>query len=283
MHLSAIFKEYGIDIYKTKIVRHPLKRKEIKEVYEREMIEAYQSAQSKSWFDDCDYVASFVGTNNTEALFIGLYKKIKVITGPEVQKKMPKNYPYPEHFDKKHMYYVLKKLDFMSELEKKLVVEWGKSTQRWVQWATTDKEVLSIANRYEEPFPGYDDLIITYPVLQEIVEGEDKYKKWSEALSCVNGIYLICDKKRNKQYIGSTYNDKGILGRWKDYCSKGHDGGDEGLKEHLKKNKDAYYDFQFTILRILPLRISQKQATDVETIFKQKLCTKNKSYGLNRN
>ena len=74
MHLSSILKEYGVDIKKTKLVRHPLNKTDIRDVYERGMIEAYQSSQSKNCFDNCKYIASFVGTTGTEAKFIGLYE-----------------------------------------------------------------------------------------------------------------------------------------------------------------------------------------------------------------
>ena len=60
------------------------------------------------------------------------------------------------------------------------------------------------------------------------MDRKDRYKKWIEALSNVNGIYLLCDTKRNKQYIGSTYNNMGIMGRWTEYY-KTHHGGDEGI------------------------------------------------------
>lgn len=282
MHLSAIFKDYGVDIKKTKLVRHPLNKEEVRAAYDHGMIDAYQSSQIKNCFDNCKYIAAFMGTNKTEALFIGIYEIIDTITGPKVQDMMPKNYPYPNHFDSNHMYYKMKKLDTMSDMDKKLVIEWGQATRSWYQWASNDKEVLSISNRDEIDFPGYEELIIPYAELGNIVEGESRYHKWIDALKNVNGIYLICDTKRNKQYIGSTYNDDGILGRWTDYY-KTHHGGDVEIKEHLRKYPDAYYDFQFTILRVLPRNITDKEAIKAENIYKNKLCTRNSEYGLNKN
>ncbi len=282
MHLSSIFKEYGIDIAQTKLVRHPLNKEDVRDVYNRGMIEAYQASQSKKCFDNCRYIAAFIGTNKTEALFIGIYEIVGTITGSEVHNKMPEGYPYPDHFDERHVYYEMKKLDIMSDMDGKLVIEWGLSTRSWFQWASNDKEVLSISNRDELEFPGYEELIIGYAELGAIVSEENRYRKWVEALKNVNGIYLICDTKRNKQYIGSTYNDDGIFGRWAEYYRTRH-GGDDGIKEHLRKYPDAYYDFQFTILRILPKNLTDKEATRIESIYKNKLCTRNAEYGLNRN
>lgn len=282
MHLSSIFKEYGIDIEQTKLVRHPLNKEDVREVYNRGMIEAYQSAQHKNCFDNCKYIAAFMGTNKTEALFIGIYEVIDSITGSRVKEMMPEGYPYPEHFDNEHMYYKMKKLNVMSDMDRKLVIEWGQATRSWYQWATNDKEVLSISNRDEIEFPGYEELILTYADLGHIVEGENRYRKWIDALKNVNGIYLICDTTRNKQYIGSTYNDDGVLGRWTDYY-KTHHGGDVDIKAHLKNYPDAFWDFQFTILRILPKNVTDKEAINIESTYKNKLCTRNSDYGLNRN
>lgn len=282
MHLSSIFKEYGIDIEQTKLVRHPLNKEDVREVYNRGMIEAYQSTQPKRCFDNCKYIAAFMGTNKTEALFLGIYEIVDSVVGETVKEMMPKGYPYPEHFDNDHMYYIMRKLDVMSDMDKKLVIESGQATRSWFQWANKDKEVLSISNRDEIEFPGYEELILPYADLGDLVEGENRYRKWIDALKNVNGIYLICDTKRNKQYIGSTYNEDGILGRWTDYY-RTHHGGDVDIKEHLRKYPDAFYDFQFSILRILPKNVTDKEAIRVESIYKNKLCTRNLEYGLNRN
>jgi len=224
-----------------------------------------EETQSKNCFDNCKYIVAFMGTNKTEAMFIGIYEIIDSVTDPEVKTMMPDGYPYPEHFDSEHMYYRMKKLDVISDMGKKLVIDWSQATRSWFPWENNDKEVLSISNRDEVEFPGYEEMILSYAGLGDIVEGEIKYRKWIEALKNVNGIYLICDTKRNKQYVGSTYNDDGIIGHWNEYY-KTHHGGDVDIKEHLRKYPDAYYDFQFTILRILPKNVADKEAIRVESI-----------------
>ncbi len=215
-------------------------------------------------------------------MFIGFYEITGCVEGASVRSKKPAGYPYPKHFGPDHVYYEMKKLDVMSDLVNRLVIEWGQSARSWFQWASNDKEVLSISNRDEVEFPGYEEIILTYAQLGNIVDGEVRYRKWIDALENVNGIYLICDTKRHKQYIGSTYNVDGILGRWTQYY-KTHHGGDADIKAHLKKYPDAYYDFQFTILRILPKNITNKEATNIESLYKKKLCTRNSTYGLNMN
>ena len=93
---------------------------------------------------------------------------------------------------------------------------------------------------------------------------------------------MICDLKYNKQYIGSTYGSKGILGRWTEYV-RTYSGGNVEIIDHLSQHKDAYKHFQFTILKILPPSVSAEEAIENETLFKKKLNTRNSNYGLNKN
>lgn len=280
MHLSAVFKEYGIDVERTKIVRHPLNKKDIRKIYKLGMIEDYQSKQGKPVFDNCKYIVSFLGTSGNEARFIGVYEIIERLEGDIVKTKMPKDYPYPEHFEEGY-YYVMKKTDIMEDLQTRLCVDWVNAVS-WAQWAKNDKEIISIAPEEVKEFPGYEDIVLSYADLNEILEENEKYQKWRDALSNVNGIYLICDVKRSKQYIGSTYNQGGILERWKQYKDT-HHGGDVEIKAHLGKYPEAYKDFQFTILRILPKTISDKEAVMIENLYKRKLNTRNSEYGMNLN
>jgi hypothetical protein len=84
---------------------------------------------------------------------------------------------------------------------------------------------------------------------------------------------LIQDTKTGKQYVGSTYGNDGIWGRWKEYAATGH-GDDDLLIQELEN--DALYAmkyFQWTILEILPLKISGNEAIDRESLWKKKFCT----------
>lgn len=284
MKLSTILKDYGLSIEKTKLVRHPLNKKDVNEVYSKGglgFLEAYQSSQSKRIFDNCKYIVTFIGTVGTQSRFVGVYKILGIIDGPKVRDYMPEGYPHEEHFDNNHVYYQMERTDIMEDLVNRLIIDWP-SPRSWFNWASTEKEVLSILSTDEIEFPGYENLILTYTELSNIVDGDERYLKWREALSNVNGIYLICDTKHSMQYIGSTYNDEGILGRWTNYI-RTLDGGDVGIKAHLKKYPGAYLDFQFTILRILPKPIEMKAAVDVETLYKKKLGTRNEISGLNKN
>ena len=89
------------------------------------------------------------------------------------------------------------------------------------------------------------------------------------------------DKATGKQYVGSTYNTKGICGRWADYADTGH-GGDKDLKPLIEK--DAAYarkNFQWCILETLPLKILEEHAIDRESLYKRKFGTR--EFGYNNN
>ncbi len=287
LHLSSIFKENQIDIEETVLLRHTLNREEARRAWELGLFEDYQSLQDKDGkpvkaLKSSKYIASFLGNGGTEAIFLGMYKITgKLKTAEEIEEKIPSNYPKESY--ENYVYFVTEKLNVMSDLEEELVIDWGKATNAYAQYAgKQDKAVIAISNRDEIEFPGYENLIVDWNVLGALVNRNSRYRRWIEALENVNGIYLICDKEEGKQYIGSTYNDDGILGRWTVYYNT-HDGEDDGIKEHLEKHENAYKNFQFSILQILPKNVAKEEAIRVESIYKKKLCTRNTEYGLNKN
>lgn len=74
MRLSTILKDYGLKLEETKLVRHPLNKKDVREIYSMgglNYIEAYQASQSNRIFDNCRYVVSFLGTVNIQDIFYG--------------------------------------------------------------------------------------------------------------------------------------------------------------------------------------------------------------------
>ena len=85
-------------------------------------------------------------------------------------------------------------------------------------------------------FSRFEDVVLNYTQLKMIFKKNNP--EWKAKLESCNGIYLILDKATGKQYVGSTYNTKGIWGRWADYADTGH-GGDKDLKPLIEK--DAAY------------------------------------------
>lgn len=145
--LSSIIEEYGLDPAKTKLARHS--GEECKVCYEKGYIEGYQAIQSEPVFEKCTHVLSFIGRSGTTASFLGLYRVDKEYKHEDFIRFMPEGYPYPKQYEVDNYYYKLTKLPLMSDLEGKLEIEWGLSTQKWHQWAKNDKEILSYTPEVE--------------------------------------------------------------------------------------------------------------------------------------
>ena len=118
--------------------------------------------------------------------------------------------------------------------------------------------------------------------LKNIAEdmGVGAYEEHWKALSSVKGIYLIVDTSDAKQYIGSAFGEKGILGRWIEYVNS-HHGGNKELIKLLEHHPERYKKFRFTILKIFSEGASVKEVTDAEQLYKAKLGTI--EFGLNDN
>ena len=168
----------------------------------------------------------------------------------------------------------------MADLRERLIIDWGKATVSWHQWATNEKAVLAIQTNPKYAFLGYDRVILSHSELKEIAMDSILYENWHTALSSVYAIYLIVDKTDGKQYVGSAYGDGGLLNRWKCYVNTKH-GGNKQLKEVICNSPERYENFQFSILQILPKTITQDEVVKIESLYKQKFLTK--KFGLNDN
>ena len=65
-------------------------------------------------------------------------------------------------------------------------------------------------------FPGYKNVDVDFKSLQLVFAKDNQ--SWKNALT-VKGIYLICDTKSGKKYVGSASGIDGIWGRWKAYLT----------------------------------------------------------------
>ena len=54
MKLSSILKEYGLEGKAVKLIRHPYNKPDVREIYDKGFIEAYQQEQGDSVFDNCE-------------------------------------------------------------------------------------------------------------------------------------------------------------------------------------------------------------------------------------
>ncbi len=254
-----------LDKYKVKLVRHKDNRKQYRElIKDRDELLKYQADQLNNVFGECDYIASFVGIEQSRAIFIGMFKVDDI-------EKYPNGYKY-----------VLNEVDGFDDFKERLVINWGEGAINWHQWADSNpKNIVELLPKgYLGEFPGLLDFTLDYTELKKLGENRSANREWYLQLSSINGIYLILDKVTGNQYIGSAYGKEGVWQRWSEYSKTGH-GGNELLKELCLIDNQYYKNFQFTILQSLPSNLSNKDVIAVENLYKKKLGTK--VFGLNKN
>lgn len=136
LYLSDILKMVGLDPNKTKLVRHNINNPEFKYYMERGHFEDYQRLQTKKVFDKADYILSFLSSEGTSARFYGCYE-VKGVRKADYS-KLPILFPDDELDDCN--YYILEKTTLMNDMEGRLIIDWGKGTLSWTQWAYNDKK-----------------------------------------------------------------------------------------------------------------------------------------------
>lgn len=184
-------------------------------------------------------------------------------------------------------FFDLRRNDLLEPLANRLVVEWD-TPRVWHRRAVSaaDMPVLEIADRDKEPFPGFDNVLLTFHKLGEMVS-DRRYLEWQAALSQVQGIYLVTDASNGKQYVGKADGAEGILGRWRAYTGDGH-GGNRALRDLAQisigaggAKTDHARHFRFSILRVFGPSTSPSTVDTAETHYKEALMTR--KFGLNRN
>ncbi len=278
LYFSDVLKKVGLDPKRVMLIRHAYSNKGFAECAKNGFIYEYTCHQKKDFSKDYDYWAVFVSGQGTLAKLYALYKAGDYVSDLEVVR--PKDLPETEKYEGKNVIYDLQKSDLLSEYEGRLMIEWGNSARKWNQKGTTEKEIVYLYPDEKKVFKGYEELVLSFDSLKEIVENEAVYESWHIALKSVNAIYLIVDTETGKQYVGSAYGDDGLFGRWECYVSS-HHGHNKKMKEVLCDYPERYHAFQFSILQILPKTIKEDEVIGIETQWKSKLLSK--KFGMNKN
>ncbi|OGB27196.1 MAG: hypothetical protein A3I66_11630 [Burkholderiales bacterium RIFCSPLOWO2_02_FULL_57_36] len=292
LSLKNVLSLYGLqDFQTTKVVRHKDRRLELAtgaglfELLERRingkpLIEWYQSIQSKNVFKACERIISFYSNYHAQTVLLGVFT-CRGFAGGD----LPPRLPHPIFYEDAHFHYDLERDARFSDLENRLVIEWGESHINWHQHLhNKDKAVLEILPiGYLMPFPGFDRVMLTFAQLRYLVQHEMGNREWVQRLAGVNGIYLITDQKDSEQYVGAAYGESsdvgGIWGRWRQYATTNGTGGNLGLTEKLLKCPDKAHDLLFSILQITD-KSSRTAVLKLEQTWKEKLGTH--VHGLNR-
>ncbi len=274
-----VLKKAGLNPQKVKLIRHSKGHENFKKCYENKQIFEYTRCQSPEFSKNYDYWAVFISEAGTYARFFALYKVNGSV--PDTPDLKPEGFPIEKWFCGKGAYFDLQPMDLLREYEGRMVIDWGKSTLMWHQKGTTPKPIVAIAAE-QIVFPGFENLVLLYDKLKEVVDNNLNYESWHTALSSVNAVYLIVDRESGRQYVGSAYGEGGVLQRWKEYVETKH-GNNKLMKELLNTKPESYKNFQFTILQILPQTITPGEIQQIESLWKRKLVTKDSDFGLNAN
>lgn len=231
-------------------------------LYENDVFMTYQSEQIVKKFKDVDFLVSFIGEESTASRFVGVYKN------------HGKLHDLPDYDGEAHARYDLRELSGFELLKERVVIDWNNPIQ-WLQHYN-EMPVIRIDRGLTENnlpvFVRYEDVVLNYAQLKAIIDSNNS--EWKLRLESCNCIYLILDKSNGKQYVGSTYNTRGIWGRWSEYVKNGH-GDDVELKKCIDDDpKYAEKNFQWCILETLPIKILEDQAIERESLYKRKLGTR---------
>lgn len=270
----------GINPERTKLIRHNMSNEEIAHYHSKGQLEIYQTIQRPGRFQNCDTVISFLGTKGTNGIFLGCYK----VNGFSQfdTKKLPADFSIDLGTDTDCVIFHLEKTDILAEFQNRLVIDWGKGAINWCQNGTTEKEILEIRPMVSEiKFSSYDRVLLSYETLHTIVHNKTAYKEWEDRLSAVSGVYLITDTKTGKHYVGSASGiEGGIWGRWREYACTKH-GGNKRLMELISNDPDYCYNFQYSILKVFPIKWDKHEVLAYEQLYKKKL--QSIRFGLNDN
>jgi len=279
MNLQELLKSRGVNLAKTKLMRHGQTDDALKSL-SLGYFHIYQAIQRPFRLKDTEYFLSFLSTEGTSAKYYGCYK----VKGyePINQGLLPYDFPLGDAIERGNVFWKIEKTDILHDLENRLVIDWGKSTISWCQNATTEKEVLYILPAVSEfVFSSYDKVLLTYGTLKHIVDNSKDHKVWEDKLSAVAGVYLITDTKTGKHYVGSaSSSDNGIWGRWSGYAKTKH-GGNMRLIDLMNADMNYCENFIFSILEVFPIKRDREEILDYEQLYKRKLCSI--QFGLNDN
>lgn len=278
LYLTDILRRNEIDPEKVRLIRHALSDKSFRDCYNKGMIKEYTQQQDKGFSDGFKYWIVFISDKGTNCKFYACYKIMG--SKPDTIENMPKNFPYPDWFRGEREYYELEEVEILNDLKDRLIIDWGKGTRTWAQKGTNEKKIIAIQANPKMVFTGFENLVLTYDELKEIIDDSITYSEWHTALSSINAIYLIVDRKNGKQYVGSAYGKDGLLGRWTIYIATGH-GNTKLMKEAIRDQPNRYKEFQFSILQILPKNLTNDEIIKIESLYKKKLMSK--EFGMNDN
>lgn len=280
LNFSDVLKCVGLDPKEVKLIRHAMSDERFRECNKAGMVHKYTRHQKKGFREGYSYWVTFISDGGTYARLHSCYRVNGFV--PDTPDVCPAGLPDCEakEYRGENAFFNLECIDLLKEYEGKLVIDWGGATRMWHQKGTTEKPIIAIESKNQKPFVGFEQLILPFDELKEVIEN-DIYKLWRAAMLSVNAVYLIVNTKTGDRYVGSTYGYDGLLGRWSVYVSTDGHGNNKGMISHLKSANQSH-DLQFSVLQVLSKSIPDHQIIEAETLWKKKLLTY-EPFGMNQN
>lgn len=278
--LSEILEIRGFPISQTRIIRNTIDRDYIRVLIKAGNFDLYQAVQKEDKFKGSTHIVSFTDLPGTKSLLYGAFKINGVTNILDLPEQLASIKSPEKWIEGSYRRYDLQRIDFLKDLEGRLVIDWGKATISWCQ-KDLKKEVLEIRSAgFLKEFPGYQDVLLNFDELVRVIQNPEANRQWKMMLSNVYGVYLILDTTDGQQYVGSAYGQNGLWGRWSTYVATKH-GNNKNLTELLMREPNRYKNFQFSILSVLPNSTLKDEVIKLEGIMKKKLGSR--AFGLNDN
>ncbi|MBI1956298.1 MAG: GIY-YIG nuclease family protein [Acidobacteria bacterium] len=291
MNLNDLLAKHGLDTKQRKhilVMRHRAHQPELHKVLPWLAAEkpvwfnAYQQSQwpkQEKMLTQAKYLASFIGHEPGEALFVGVYKVgrsrsvsfdefWRIPANREVSKLgmtgLTKDGPSCLWFD-------LRLTEIYQDWKGKLIINWPPPERAWCRWADRNefpvKAILQESLLVRET-PASEELTLSWEELRNLPSS------WKSALAQWRGVYLILDRSDGKSYVGSAYGRDNIHSRWSNYAARGH-GGNKQLRGRKPEN------FLFSILERVSPDMVPEEVIQKESNWKKRLHTR--EFGLNDN
>ncbi len=263
--IQELLDKRGLQEYKKiKLVRHKDARLDIYNMYRhnREAFLEYQSRQTKPVFHNTECIVSFVGEEGNRARFVGVYKITDIHEFAEND---------PKSNGDKYLYEV-EEVGGFEDLKERVIIKWENAIS-WHQWYKNEMEVIEISpGLSHKQFTDYMDFELSFDELSDIIT--NGYPDWKKMLSVVYGVYVICDNKTGKLYIGSAYGENGgVWGRWSDYVKTNGHGGNKSLKELIDNDANYARNFTFSLVMVMSKSSTKEAVIAKEQLFKRKFGT----------
>ena len=295
MNLKNLLGAEGIDVDKQRVLAlwHTPKEPKLRRALPRlaaeepDVFNAFQSTQGATVERDlkrANYIASFIGQESGNALFVGVYEvgETRALTADQFWRipafvDMRNKYDMqgfnPEEDGRSSLlWFDLALTSHCAPWKGKLIVKWPTPDIRWFRWVDrTEIAVFAILRESElvPPMPTWDKLVLSWEELSDLP------RSWEEALRQWRAIYYIFDISDSKGYVGSACGEHNLLGRWRNYRDSGH-GDNRLLRDRAPEN------FRFTILQTTSLGMQKDEINRLENNWKQRLHTR-APFGLNSN